>query len=132
MLVHQQHHLRLERIFTCFELGDFFVAPQDHGLPIQLERIVLGGGDTARPHTQLFGQHLSGGETGGFAIGIFVLGFRRKAEAFETANKMVLDHNRAVRGDIGSKLVFLAHALHQGAGALIDEPLRQTLVHGIR
>ena len=44
---------------------------------------------------------------------------------------MVLDVDRAVGGDLRVQFVFVSHALHQCAGASVNEALRQLLVHGI-
>ena len=57
--------------------------------------------------------------------------FWSESEAAQTSDRMILNSNCPVLGNIGVELFLQPHALHEGACFRIDKALGQPLMHGI-
>ena len=132
LLVGLQNNRRLERIVAGGQVGNDVAAPDDFALSGELDRVGFGGGDTPRAHTQFFAKHMIGGRARRFALQILRLGFGEKLEALETAHVVVFNLDGTIIGDFGVHFVLVAQTFDKGAGAAIDEALRQAFVKRVR
>ena len=122
----------LQRIVAGHQGGDHIAAPKHLAFAAEFDRIGLGRRDAARAHGQFLGQHVRCRRTRGLALQVFGLCLWMEHKAFEAADKMVLDLDRAILGDLGGHLILVAQALDQGAGLAIDKALREADVQRIR
>ena len=134
MLVADHRDLRLQPVLARLRaLAISWSRQTMRPLRVSLNASFLARDDAAHAHRQLFGQHLRGGVARGLAVdAVGLAGVGDEAEALEPADEVRLDVDRAVVADIGGQLLLGAQALHQRAGAPVDEALRQLLVQRIR
>ena len=125
---------RLQRIVGRLELGDLLVASTAmRPCGVSWKASGLAAATRRARMRQLAREHLRRRVARRLAVDALaacVSGEKRKPLSRPTI--VVLDVDRAVLGDLGVQLLLVAHALHERAGAPVDEALRQALVQRVR
>ena len=132
MLVDHQRNDRLQRIVGRLDLPQLLLAPHDAAAAVERQRVRLRGSDAPRAHAEFPCQHLGGSAARCLAVNALGARIELEAEAPQPSDEVVFDVDRAVGADLGVQFVFVSHALHQCAGASVNEALRQLLVQGVR